>query len=112
MLWGCLKYSQPIRFKYSLINNISWSDWFFELGIHHRKEQAELIHLDQAGLAHQEMLSANRISVFFNHQYLLNGLTCDFDFFIYIDRHESKEQIDPISLEQTCLGMPENVLGK
>ena len=37
------------------------------------------------------MFPANEISVFFNNQYLINGLTSDFDFW-NVDRHEWKEQ--------------------
>ena len=37
------------------------------------------------------MLSANQISVVFNHQYLINGLTSDSDF-LYVDRREWTRQ--------------------
>ena len=37
------------------------------------------------------MLLANKISVFFNRQYFINGLTSDFDF-RDVDRHEWKKQ--------------------
>ena len=33
------------------------------------------------------MLSANQISVFFNRQYLINGLTFD-SYFLHIDRYD------------------------
>ena len=34
-----------------------------------------------------KMFSANQITVFFNH-YLINGVTCDSDFFLPVDKHE------------------------
>ena len=39
----------------------------------------------------QKWLSANEISVFFNHQYFTNRLISDFDFW-HVDRHEWKKQ--------------------
>ena len=39
----------------------------------------------------QKCFSANEISVFFNHQYLVNRLISDFDFW-HINTHEWKEQ--------------------
>ena len=37
------------------------------------------------------MLSANQISVFFNRQYLINGLTFD-SYFLHVDRYGRLEQ--------------------
>ena len=47
-----------------------------------------------------KMLLANEMSLFFNRQYVMDGLTWDFDF-LNIDGHEWKEKMHHSELENT-----------
>lgn len=51
------------------------------------KNKQILLAWSRLALVLLEMLLANQICVFFNHQYLLNGLKHDFDF-MHVDKHE------------------------
>ena len=49
------------------------------------------------------MLLANKIPVFFNHQYFINGFIFEFDF-LDLDGHEWKEKGLPIGFEKIFFG--------
>lgn len=75
------------------------------------KNKQILLAWSRLALVLLEMLLANQICVFFNHQYLLNGLKHDFDF-MHVDKHEWKEQKEPINFGKTCFAMAENAFGQ